>query len=57
MECKQGGNNFSDLTKKGDKAMAIQFNPNALNAFSNVNFGADDAIANLGENNSSRNSS
>ena len=25
--------------------MAIQFNPNALNAFSNVNFGADDAIA------------
>ena len=32
--------------------MAIQFNPNALNAFSNVNFGADDAIANLGENNS-----
>ena len=31
--------------------MAIQFNPNALNAFSNVNFGADDAIANLGEGN------
>ena len=28
--------------------MAIQFNLNALSAFSNVNFGDDDAIANLG---------
>ena len=32
--------------------MAIQFNPNALNAFSNVNFDQNDAIANLGEDNS-----
>ena len=32
--------------------MAIQFNPNALSAFTNVNFGRNDAIANLGENNS-----
>ena len=31
--------------------MAIQFNSDALSRFSNVNFGADDAIANLGENN------
>ena len=31
--------------------MAIQFNADALSRFSNVNFGADDAIANLGENN------
>ena len=32
--------------------MAIQFNPNALNKFSGVNFGDDNAIANLGgENN------
>ena len=31
--------------------MAIQFNPNALSAFSNVNFGENDAIANLGEDN------
>lgn len=32
--------------------MAIQFNPNALSKFSGVNFGNDDAIANLGgENN------
>ena len=31
--------------------MSIQFNPNALNAFSNVNFGRDDAIANLGDGN------
>jgi hypothetical protein len=29
--------------------MAIQFHPNELGAFSNVNFGNDDAIANLGE--------
>ena len=28
--------------------MAIQFDPNALRMFSNVNFGDDDAIANLG---------
>ena len=27
--------------------MAIQFNPNALSRFSNVNFGDNDAIANL----------
>ena len=32
--------------------MAIMFNPQALSAFAKVNFGADDAIANLGENNS-----
>ena len=32
--------------------MAIMFNPQALDAFAKVNFGADDAIANLGENNS-----
>jgi hypothetical protein len=32
--------------------MAIQFDPNALRMFSGVNFGDDDAIANLGgENN------
>ncbi len=31
--------------------MSIQFNPNALSAFSNVNFGRDDAIANLGDGN------
>ena len=31
--------------------MAIQFNANALNAFSNVNFGNDNAIANLGGDN------
>lgn len=32
--------------------MAIQFNPNALRMFSDVNFGDDNAIANLGgENN------
>lgn len=31
--------------------MAIQFNPSALSAFTNVDFGADDAIANLGDNN------
>ena len=32
--------------------MAIQFDSNALRIFSNVNFGDDDAIANLGgENN------
>ena len=31
--------------------MAIQFNPNALNAFSHVDFGDDDAIANLGDGN------
>ena len=29
--------------------MAIQFDPNALSAFSNVNFGRDDAIANLSD--------
>ena len=29
--------------------MAIQFNPQALSAFSNVNFGNEDAIANLGK--------
>ena len=28
--------------------MAIQFNPNALSMFSGVNFGNDNAIANLG---------
>ena len=27
--------------------MAIQFDPNALSRFSNVNFGDNDAIANL----------
>ena len=31
--------------------MAIQFDPNALRMFSNVNFGDNDAIANLGEGN------
>ena len=31
--------------------MAIQFDPNALSAFSNVNFGQADAIANLGDGN------
>ena len=31
--------------------MAIQFNPNALSMFSSVNFGNDNAIANLGGDN------
>ena len=31
--------------------MAIQFNPDSLRTFSNVNFGRDDAIANLGDGN------
>ena len=43
MACKQSRNNFN----KGDKAMAIQFDLNALSRFSNVNFGDNDAIANL----------
>ncbi len=30
--------------------MAIQFNPNALSRFANVDFGNDNAIANLGDN-------
>ena len=30
--------------------MAIQFNANALSWFANVNFGNDNAIANLGDN-------
>ena len=43
MACKQSRNNFN----KGDKAMAIQFDLNALSRFSNVNFGDNDASANL----------
>lgn len=43
MACKQSRNNFN----KGEKAMAIQFDLNALSRFSNVNFGDNDAIANL----------
>ena len=41
--CKQSRSNFN----KGGKTMAIQFNLNALSRFSNVNFGDNDAIANL----------
>ena len=43
MACKQSRNNFN----KGEKPWQIQFNLNALSRFSNVNFGDNDAIANL----------
>jgi cell division protein ZapA (FtsZ GTPase activity inhibitor) len=40
-----------ETTNKGEETMAIQFDLNALSRFSNVNFGDNDAIANLGEGN------